>query len=89
SSDACERGSHLKDMAQTISELAFDYLDAPPVVVGARNWITPAQEYEKYFFPQPGWFIDAIHQKIVPLKGHVSTQNFTETEQLRLNKYGV
>ena len=35
SSDACERGSHLKDMAQTISELAFDYLDAPPVVVGA------------------------------------------------------
>lgn len=89
SSDACERGSHLKDMAQTISELAFDYLDAPPVVVGARNWITPAQEYEHYFFPQPGWIIDAIHQKIVPLKDHVSTQNFTETEQLRLNKYGV
>jgi len=89
SSDACERGSQLKDMAQTISELAFDYLDAPPVVVGARNWITPAQEYEKYFFPQPSWFIDAIHQKIVPLKGHVSTQNFTEIEQLRLNKYGV
>ena len=21
---------------------AFDYLDAPPVVVGSRNWITPA-----------------------------------------------
>jgi len=39
-SDACERGSFLKDMAQTISELAFDYLDAPPVVIGARNWIT-------------------------------------------------
>jgi 2-oxoisovalerate dehydrogenase E1 component len=89
SSDACERGSHLKDMAQTISELAFDYLDAPPVVVGARNWITPAQEYEKYFFPQPGWIIDAIHQKIVPLEGHVSKQNYTETEQLRQNKYGV
>ena len=31
-SDACERGSHLKEMAQTISELAFDYLDAPQVV---------------------------------------------------------
>lgn len=89
SSDACERGSHLKDMAQTISELAFDYLDAPPVVIGAKNWITPAQEYEKYFFPQPDWFIDAIHQKIVPLPGHVSKQNFTETEMYRLNKYGV
>ncbi len=89
SSDACERGSQLKDMAQTISELAFDYLDAPPVVVGARNWITPAHEYEKYFFPQPEWIIDAIHQKIVPLEGHVATQDFTEVEQIRLNKKGV
>ncbi|MFW5757892.1 MAG: alpha-ketoacid dehydrogenase subunit alpha/beta, partial [Bacteroidota bacterium] len=52
-SDATSRGSFLKDMAQTISELAFDDLDAPPVVVGSRNWITPAFEMEKYFFPQP------------------------------------
>ncbi|MBN1623535.1 MAG: dehydrogenase [Clostridia bacterium] len=89
SSDACERGSQLKDMAQNISELAFDYLDAPPVVVGARNWITPASEYEQFFFPQPGWIIDAIHQKIVPLEGHVAKQNYTETEMYRLNKYGV
>lgn len=88
-SDACERGSHLKDMAQAISELAFDYLDAPPVVVGARNWITPAHEFEKYFFPQPEWIIDAIHEKILPLDGHVPTTNWTRNEQLRRNKYGV
>lgn len=88
-SDACERGSHLKDMAQTISELAFDDLDAPPVVIGARNWITPAYELEEYFFPQPNWFIDAIHEKILPLKGHVSQSNFTTQEQLRINKLGV
>lgn len=88
-SDACERGSHLKDMAQTISELAFDYLDAPPVVVGARNWITPAHELEKFFFPQADWIIDAIHEKIMPLKGHTVTNNFTENEQVRRNKFGV
>lgn len=35
-SDACERGSILKDFAQNICELAYDYLDAPPVVVGAH-----------------------------------------------------
>ena len=35
-SDACERGSHLKDMAQTISELAFDYLDAPQLLLVQR-----------------------------------------------------
>jgi 2-oxoisovalerate dehydrogenase E1 component len=88
-SDACERGSHLKDMAQTISELAFDYLDAPPVVIGARNWITPAYELESHFFPQPTWIIDAIHEKILPLKGHTPLTNFTPGEQIRLNKLGV
>ncbi len=88
-SDACERGSHLKDMAQTISELAFDHLDAPPVVIGAKNWITPAYELEEYFFPQPEWFIDAINEKIMPLKGHVSKTNFTPNEQLRTNRLGI
>ncbi|MGI6536910.1 MAG: alpha-ketoacid dehydrogenase subunit alpha/beta [Caldicoprobacterales bacterium] len=88
-SDACERGSHLNDMARTISELAFDYLDAPPVVIGARNWITPAHELEEFFFPQPEWFIDAIHEKILPLKGHVPKNNFTPNEQLRKNRRGV
>ncbi|MCL6591278.1 MAG: dehydrogenase [Firmicutes bacterium] len=88
-SDACERGSHLKDMAQTISELAFDDLDAPPVVVGSRNWITPAYELEQYFFPQPGWIVDAIHEKILPLSGHTPVNNFTRNEQLRLNRLGI
>jgi len=88
-SDACERGSHLKDFAQTISELAFDYLDAPPVVVGARNWITPAFELEKDFFPQADWILDAIHQKIMPLKNHTPINNFTEIEQMERSKHGV
>ncbi|HHW00839.1 MAG TPA: dehydrogenase [Clostridiaceae bacterium] len=88
-SDACERGSHLKDMAQTISELAFDYLDAPPVVVGSRNWITPAHELEEFFFPQADWIIDAIHEKIMPLKGHTVKNNFTDNEIIRRNKLGV
>ncbi len=88
-SDACERGSHLKDMAETITEFAFDYLDAPPVVVGSRNWITPAYELEKYFFPQSDWIIDAIHEKIMHLKGHIAKNNFTKNEQIRLNKLGI
>ncbi len=87
--DACERASYLKDFAQNITELAFDYLDAPPVVVGSRNWITPAHELERFFFPQPDWIIDAIHEKIVPLKGHVVRNNFTVNEQLRRNRLGV
>jgi 2-oxoisovalerate dehydrogenase E1 component len=89
SGDACERGSYLNDIARNITELAFDYLDAPPVVVGARNWITPAFELEKDFFPQPDWIIDAIHERIVPLKGHVASNNFTPLEQMRRSRMGV
>ncbi len=88
-SDACERGSVLNEMAQTITESAFDYLDAPPVVVGSRNWITPAYELEQYFFPQKEWIVDAIHTKILPLEGHTPSNDFSTEEQLRRNKLGV
>ena len=88
-SDASERGSYLKDMAQNITELGFDDLDAPPVVVGSRNWITPAYELEDYFFPQASWIVDAIHEKILPLQGHQSTANYTSGEQLRRSRLGI
>ena len=88
-SDASSRGSFLKEMAQTITELAFDDLDAPPVVVGSRNWITPAHEMEEFFFPQPDWILDAIHEKIMPLKGHKSKTDHSAGKSLKLNKEGV
>lgn len=87
--DACERNSVMKDMAANIIEFAFDYLDAPPVALGSRNWITPAYELEKYFFPQPESIIDIIHQKIIPLQGHVSTYNFNDIEKINRSKKGV
>jgi 2-oxoisovalerate dehydrogenase E1 component len=89
SGDATSRGSFLNDLARNITELAFDYLDAPPVVVGSRNWITPAYELEEAFFPQASWFLDAIHEKIVPLAGYVAGENFTDSEQIRRAKMGV
>jgi 2-oxoisovalerate dehydrogenase E1 component len=88
-SDASSRGSYLKDLAQTITELAFDDLDAPPVVVGSRNWIIPAHELENFFFPQPDWIIDAINEKIIPLKGHLNKTDFSAEKSLRLHKEGV
>ena len=81
-SDANERGSFLKDMAQNITEMAFDDLDAPPVVVGSRNWIIPAYELEDYFFPQADWIVDAIHEKILPLKGHKVSNDFTDEKKI-------
>lgn len=89
SGDASARGSFLRDLASNITELAFDYLDAPPVVVGSRNWITPAYELEEYFFPQASWIIDAIHQRILPIEGHVVSNDFSEAEQLERNARGI
>jgi 2-oxoisovalerate dehydrogenase E1 component len=88
-SDAVERGSFLHTVASNITQLAFDYLDAPPAVVGSRNWITPAPECEEYFFPQAEWIIDAIHERIQPLKGHTPSTAQGNLETLRKNRLGV
>jgi 2-oxoisovalerate dehydrogenase E1 component len=88
-SDACERGSFLNDFARNIEEMCFDYLDAPAVVCGAKNWITPPYEFEEEFFPQASWIIDCINDKILPLKGHVSTTNTSSAEMIRKAKKGV
>ncbi len=88
-SDASSRGSFLKEMAHTITGLAFDHLDAPPAVVGSRNWIIPAHEMETSFFPQPGWIIDAIHQMIMPLKNHTVSTDLSYNTIITQNKEGV
>lgn len=88
-SDACERGSVLQTMAAKITQLAFDELDAPPVVVGARNWITPADEVEDAFFPFPSDILDAVHTHIVPLKGYTVARDCSTPELLRRSAAGV
>lgn len=88
-SDACARGSFLNDLAANIGTLCFDYLDAPVSVLGSRNWITPAYELEKSFFPQVSWFLDLINERIQPLPGHISGENFTDAEIIRRAKLGV
>ncbi len=88
-SDASERGSFLHTTASHISRQAFDYLDAPPVVVGAMNWITPPAEMEEFFFPSADWMVDAVHEQILPLKGYSSKSNQTNGELMRRNREGV
>ncbi|MCL1794792.1 MAG: dehydrogenase, partial [Oscillospiraceae bacterium] len=87
--DACERASFMKELAANITELCFDFLDAPPVALGSKNWITPAFELEKYYFPQPEWIIDAIHQKIMPIKNYSPTTDMTEVGKASDLKKGV
>ena len=87
--DAVDRNSVMRDMASNITEMCFDYLDAPPVVFGSRNWITPAFELEKYYFPQADGIIDVISQKLLPIPGRTITYNESEIEHIERSKKGV
>lgn len=88
-SDACERGSFLHTIASNLTQLVFDALDGPPVVVGARNWITPPAELEDLFFPTKEWIIDAVHERILPLAGHTPSTRQSTGEILRRNRLGA
>ncbi len=87
--DACERNSFASEVARQVTEMAFDYLDAPPVVVASKNWITPAHELEEAFFPQPGWIIDAINAKILPIPGYTNTTDQSLAKKLDNESKGV
>jgi 2-oxoisovalerate dehydrogenase E1 component len=87
--DACERGGFAQHIASTVTQAAFDELDAPPAVVGARNWITPGAELEDLFFPQPDWIVDTVHERILPLPGHQPTTVQTTEELLRRERRGT
>jgi 2-oxoisovalerate dehydrogenase E1 component len=88
-SDACERGSALQTMAAKITQFAFDELDAPPVVIGARNWITPADEVEDAFFPFAVDMVDAVHEHIRPLNGYQISRDCSNADQLRRSAEGI
>ena len=88
-SDACDRGSALQTLAAKITQLAFDELDAPPAVVGARNWITPADEVEDAFFPYPEDIIDAVHQHVLPLDGYQPRRRCDNEDVIRRYRQGV
>jgi len=88
-SDACERGSALQTFAAKITQYAFDDLDGPPVVVGSRNWITPADEVEDAFFPQPSDIIDAVHEHVLPLKGYTPVRECSTADLMRRSAEGV
>jgi 2-oxoisovalerate dehydrogenase E1 component len=87
--DAVDRGSVMQTVAATLTQLCFDDLDGPPVVVGSRNWITPAAELESLFFPQVSWLLDAIHARIKPLADYRPQTNQSLEEMTRRAKAGI
>lgn len=87
--EAAERGSFMHNVASLLTSLAFDYLDAPPAVVGSRNWITPAAELEAMYFPQNSWYLDTIHERIMPLAGYTPVTKANDLELARRYREGI
>ena len=88
-SDAVERGSVMHTVSANLTQLCFDDLDGPPVVIGSRNWITPAAELEASFFPQVDWLLDGVHERILPLAGHQPRTNQSLDELVRRERSGI
>ncbi len=84
-----ERGAFLKEIAQNVTELAFDSLVCAPVVYGCRNWIAPTTDISKNFFPDADGIIDIIHQRLMPISCYIPKTNYSDEEKLRRAKYGV
>lgn len=70
-SDATQRGSYLNTIAAEIQSAAFDYLDAPIVVVGAPDCITPPVDCERDYFPSAERIIGELHRSVLALPGDV------------------
>ena len=87
--EAVERGNAMHNIAANLTQFTFDYLDAPPAIVGSHNWVSPAAEHEKEYFPQPSWILDTIHERIMPLKGYTPTINRSLGELQRTSRAGV
>ncbi len=88
-SDACERNSVLHTFASKITQFAFDELDAPPVVVGSRNWITPPDEIEDAFFPYPPDILDAVNEHILPLPGYTPARSCDVGDLMKRSAEGL
>ena len=56
--------------------------------MGAAS-ITPADEVEDAFFPQPSDMIDAVHEHIAPLSGYSVRRDCGAADLMRRSAEGV
>lgn len=84
-----ERGGFLNDVARNVTELCFDALHNAPIVYGCRNWIAPASDVSKNFFPNADGIVDRIHEFLLPLACYTPKTTLPVDEKLRRLKKGV
>lgn len=88
-SDAAERASFMHTVASNITAAAFNYLDAPPQVLGSQNWPKPPAKLERAFFPTERSIVDAIDQNLIKLKGYQPRSIQSIAEKIRAQGLGI
>ncbi len=86
--NASMRGSFLKNLAADITEMAFEYLKAPPIVCGSANTIVPPACAEREFFPSAEEILDCISQRLIPL-GQSGNSAWTIQTRIERAKHGL
>ncbi len=83
--DAVTRGSFMQTLASGIAELCTS-LKTAPIVLGARNWVTPVHEYGELFFPTAAGIAGAVECALEP-NGEKALKR--RAELLRRSREGV
>lgn len=84
-----ERNNVMKEIASNLTRFCFDYLDAPPIVLGAKNTIMPSEEYVSEIYPSIEDYLSTYNQNIKPLKNYSNLKNHKDLEFIRRYKKGV
>lgn len=84
-----ERNNIMKEISSNLTRLCFDYLDAPPLVLGSKNWIMPSETKVKYIYPSVDDYLNIYSQNIVKLDDIKVNKNHSDMELMRRKTSGM
>lgn len=84
-----ERSNVMKDIASNLTRFCFDDLDAPPLVLGAKNTIMPSEEFVEYIYPSVDDYLNIYSQNIEKLPNLAKEKNHKDLDMISRRKKGV
>lgn len=84
-----ERMNVMKEISSTIVTHLFEFLIKPPIVMGAKNLVTPNGDYDNYIYPQIEDILSAINDNLIHIKDYKSTNFFDKNKDLELKNKGM
>lgn len=83
-----ERMNVMKEISNTIVTHLFEILEKAPIVLGARNLVTPNGDYDRFIYPQVDDILSTVNDCILTLDGYESNNYFDKSKDLEFKKGG-